>query len=273
MESAVERSPGHCTSMGTAGTMVTLAEALGMAPAGSSAIPAMDSRRIVMARDVGEYIMAAVEEDLRPSQIMTTGAFRNAVRVLATIDGAANGVIHLLAAAGRLDVDFKLADFDELSTTTPVLLNLRPSGQYYYNDFFNAGGVPALLNAMGDLIASRAADRSRAARSATRSEAPRSSTTASSARWTSRSPRRRASRCSTAISPRRCDHPGGRRLAGAVSHRGRAVVFTSKEDQDEQLYKPDFDIRPGDIVVVLGGGPKGSAGMPEYGRIQFPTSC
>ena len=93
--------------MGTAGTMVTIAEALGMAPAGSSAIPAVDSRRLAMCRDVGEIIMRAVDEDLRPSQIMTTEALENAVRVLATIDGAANAVIHLLAIAGRLDVEFR----------------------------------------------------------------------------------------------------------------------------------------------------------------------
>ena len=100
LERSLERSPGHCSTMGTAGTMVTLAEALGMAPAGSSVIPAVDSRRIAMTRDVGEYMMQAVAADLRPSQIMTTEAFENAVRVLATIDGAANAVIHLLAVAG-----------------------------------------------------------------------------------------------------------------------------------------------------------------------------
>ena len=270
MESAVERSPGHCTSMGTAGTMVTLAEALGMAPAGSSAIPAMDSRRIVMARDVGEYIMAAVEKDLRPSQIMTTGAFRNAVRVLATIDGAANGVIHLLAAAGRLDVDFKLADFDELSTTTPVLLNLRPSGQYYYNDFFNAGGVPALLNAMGDLI-----DREQLTVTGRTLGDEIGGAEILDDRVIGTLDKPIAPPQGIAVLHGNLAPDGAIIRAGVaspelLSHRGRAVVFTSKEEQDEQLYKPDFDIRPGDVVVVLGGGPKGSAGMPEYGRIQVP---
>lgn len=270
MESAVERTAGHCTSMGTAGTMVTLAEALGMAPAGSSAIPALDSRRIVMTRDVGEMIMAAVEDDLRPSQIMTTGAFRNAVRVLATIDGAANGVIHLLAVAGRLNVDFKLADFDELSTTTPVLLNLRPSGQYYYNDFFNAGGVPALLNAMGHLI-----DREQLTVTGRTLGDEIKGAEILDDRVIGTLDKPIAAPQGIAVLHGNLAPDGAIIRAGVASpelltHRGRAVVFSSKEEQDEQLYKPDFDIRPGDVVVVLNGGPKGSAGMPEYGRIQVP---
>jgi dihydroxy-acid dehydratase len=270
MECAVERTAGHCTSMGTAGTMVTLAEALGMAPAGSSAIPALDSRRIAMTRDVGEMIMAAVENDLRPSQIMTTEAFRNAVRVLATIDGAANAVIHLLAVAGRLDVDFALADFDELSTSTPVLLNMRPSGQYYYTDFFNAGGVPALLNAMGELI-----DREQLTVTGRTLGAEIENAEILDDRVIGTLAKPISSPQGIAVLRGNLAPDGAIIRAGVASpellnHRGRAVVFSSKEEQDELLYKPDFDVRPGDVIVVLGGGPKGSAGMPEYGRIQVP---
>ena len=270
LESSLERSPGHCSTMGTAGTMVTLAEALGMAPAGSSAIPAVDSRRIAMTRDVGEHIMRAVEEDLRPAQIMTTRAFENAVRVLATIDGAANAVIHLLAIAGRLDVDFTLADVDRISTVTPVLLNLRPSGQYYYNDFFNAGGVPALMNALGDLIH--------------RDQITVTGRTLGEeiSGVESRDPRVIGSLDAPIAPPQGIAvlhgnlAPDGAIIRTGVAsqhlltHRGRAVVFQSKQEQDELLYEPDFDIRAGDVVVVLGGGPKGSVGMPEYGRIQVP---
>lgn len=270
MESAVERSPGHCTSMGTAGTMVTIAEALGMAPAGSSAIPAVDSRRIAMTRDVGDHIVRAVADDLRPSQIMTRKAFENAVRVLATIDGAANAVIHLLAVAGRLDVDFDLADFDRLSTTTPVLLNLRPSGQYYYTDFYNAGGVPALLNSMGALIHR---DELTVTGRTLGEEIAGAKIEDDRVIGTLDKPIAEPQGISVLhgnLAPDGAIIRAGVASPELLQHRGRAVVFRSKEEQEAQLYEPDFDIRPGDVVVVLNGGPKGSVGMPEYGRIQVP---
>ena len=270
LEISLERSPGHCSTMGTAGTMVTMAEALGMAPAGSSAIPAVDSRRLAMTRDAGDHIMRAVERDLRPSQIMTDAAFENAVRTLAAIDGAANAVIHLLALAGRLDVSFGLADFDRLSTTTPVLLNLRPSGQYYYNDFFNAGGVPALLGAMGDLV-----HRDVVTITGRSLGEEIAGATSKDARVIGTLQQPIAPPQGLAVLHGNLAPDGAIIRVGVASpellqHRGRAVVFESKQEQDDLLYKPDFDIRPGDVVVVLGGGPRGSAGMPEYGRIQVP---
>jgi dihydroxy-acid dehydratase len=270
LESSLERSPGHCSTMGTAGTMVTLAEALGMAPPGSSAIPAVDSRRITMTRDVGEYIMTAVAEDLRPSAIMTTEAFENAVRVLATIDGAANAVIHLLAVAGRLDVDFTLADFDRFSTTTPVLLNIRPSGKYYYNDFFNAGGVPALLNAMGDLIHHDQLTVTGRTLGEEIADAEILDDRVIGTLDNPIAPPQGIAVLHGNLAPDGAIVRPGVASPELLKHRGRAVVFQSKEEQDEQLYLPDFDIRPGDVVVVLNGGPKGSAGMPEYGRVQVP---
>jgi L-arabonate dehydrase len=270
MELSVERTPGHCTTMGTAGTMVTLAEALGMAPAGSSAIPAVDSRRGAMCREVGEYIMQAVETDLRPSQIMTRPAFENAVRVLATVDGSANAVLHLLAIAGRLDVDFKLADFDDLSSTTPVLLNLRPSGEYYYNDFFNAGGVPALLNALGPLIHRDQITVTGRTLGDEITDAVIKDERVIGTLDHPISPPHGIAVLRGNIAPDGAIIRTGVASPELLQHRGRAVVFDSKEQQEEQLYDPDFDIRPGDVVIVLGGGPKGSAGMPEYGRIQVP---
>lgn len=271
LEESLERSPGHCSTMGTAGTMVTLAEALGMAPAGSSAIPAVDSRRLAMTRDVGDLIMQAVDDDLRPSQIMTTAAFENAVRVLAAIDGAANAVIHLLAVAGRLDVEFRLADFDRLSADTPVLLNVRPSGKYYYNDFFNAGGVPALLNAMGDLI-----DRDVLTVTGRTLGTEIVDATIDDDRVIGTidqpiGPPRGIAVLHGNLAPDGAILRTGVASPDLLTHRGRAVVFASKEEQDAQLYESDFDIRPGDVVVVLNGGPRGSAGMPEYGRIQVPA--
>ncbi|WP_375479784.1 dihydroxy-acid dehydratase [uncultured Jatrophihabitans sp.] len=270
LECSLERSPGHCSTMGTAGTMTTLAEALGMAPAGSSAIPAVDSRRLAMCRDVGELIMHAVADDLRPSHVMTSDAFRNAVRVLAAIDGSANGVLHLLAIAGRLDVDLKLIDFDELSATTPVLLNMRPSGQFYYTDFFNAGGVPALMNALGPLLNREVLTvTGRTLGAEIDGAVIRDERVIGTLENPVSAPRGIAVLTGN-LAPDGAIVRTGVASPALLTHRGRAVVFQSKEEQDEQLYKPDFDIRPGDVVVVLNGGPRGSAGMPETARIQVP---
>ena len=271
LEASLERSPGHCSTMGTTGTMVTIAEALGMAVPGSSAIPAVDSRRLAMCRDVGEYVLQAVAEDLRPSRIMTTAAFHNAVRVLGAVDGAANAVIHLLAVAGRLGVDFRLADVDRLSTTTPVLLNLRPSGEFYYTDFFNAGGVPALLNALGPLV-------DREALTVTGrtlgEEIGGAKITDERVIGTLTKPvaePRGIAVLHGNLAPDGAILRVGVASPGLLQHRGRAVVFASKQEQERQLYDPDFDIRPDDVVVVLGGGPHGSVGMPEVGRVQVPA--
>jgi dihydroxyacid dehydratase/phosphogluconate dehydratase len=216
-------------------------------------------------------VLHAVENDLRPSQIMTTAAFRNAVRVLAAVDGAANAVIHLVAVAGRLDVDFSLDDFDELSTTTPVLLNLRPSGEYYYTDFFNAGGVPALMNALGPLI-----DRNVLTVTGRTIGSHLEGAEIRDDQVIGTLDRPIAPPAGIAVLHGNIAPDGAIIRAGVASselltHRGRAVVFGSKEELDATLFDPDFDIRPGDVVVVLGGGPRGSAGMPEYGRIQVPA--
>ena len=270
LESSVERTPGHCSTMGTAGTMVTLAEALGMAPVGSSAIPAVDSRRLAMTRNVGEQIMHAVADDLRPSQVLTREAFENAVRVLATIDGAANAVIHLLAVAGRLDVEFSLADFDRLSADTPVLLNLRPSGEYYYNDFFNAGGVPALLNAMGDLLHRNVLTVTGRSLGEEIANAEIADDRVIGTLDRPVAPPRGIAVLHGNLAPGGAIIRVGVASSNLLVHRGRAVVFASKQEQEDLLYQPGFDIRPGDVVVVLNGGPRAS-GMPEYGRIQVPA--
>ena len=269
LENSLERSPGHCSTMGTAATMAVIAEAIGMAPSGSCAIPAVDSRRIAMARNVGEYIMQLVEDDLRPTQIMSAQALDNAIRALATIDGSSAAVMHLLAIAGRLGIELKLERFDELSTTTPVLLNLRPSGDYYMNDFFNAGGVPALLNALGDLIhrdiitvtgrtlGEEIAD--------SKIEDPRVIGTPDAPI----SAPRGISVLFGNIAPDGAIIRTGVASPDLLVHRGRAVVFDGKAELDAKLYDPHFDIRPGDVVVLRGEGPRGS-GMPESGRIPMP---
>ncbi|MGE0282809.1 MAG: dihydroxy-acid dehydratase [Rhizobiaceae bacterium] len=269
LENSLERSPGHCSTMGTASTMAVIAEAIGMAPAGSCTIPAVDSRRLAMSRDVGEYIMRLVLDDIRPRQIMTATALDNAIRSMAAVDGSSAAVMHLLALAGRLGIDLPLKRFDELSTATPVLLNLKPSGQYYMNDFFNAGGVPAMLNAMGPLIHRNALTVTQRTLGEEVEQAKILDRRVIATPEEPVSEPRGIAVLYGNIAPDGCIIRIGVASPELLVHRGRAVVFDNREDLDTRLYAPDFDIRPGDVVVLRGEGPRGS-GMPESGRIAVP---
>ncbi|MGH9824600.1 MAG: dihydroxy-acid dehydratase, partial [Blastocatellia bacterium] len=151
-ESCMSRSAGHCMTMGTASTMACLVEALGIAMPGNAAIPAVDSRRYTLAHLVGSRIVEMVREDLRMSKVLTRKAFENAVRAVNAIGGSTNAVIHLLAIAGRIGVDFSLDDWDRLGRGLPCLVNLMPSGKYLMEDFYYAGGLPAVLRELGDLV-------------------------------------------------------------------------------------------------------------------------
>src|SRR5262249_12916955 len=151
-ESCMSRSAGHCMTMGTASTMASMVEALGMGMPQNAAIPAVDSRRCTMAHMAGRRIVEMVNEDLRMSKILTLAAFENAIRVLGAIGGSTNAVIHLLAIAGRIGIKLTLDDFDRLGRRVPCIVNLMPSGKYLMEDFYYAGGVPAVIRELGDLI-------------------------------------------------------------------------------------------------------------------------
>src|SRR6187551_1363221 len=144
-ESCMSRSAGHCMTMGTASTMACMVESLGMSLSGAAAIPAVDSRKKVLAHLSGRRIVEMVKEDLRISKILTRKAFENAIMVNAAVGGSSNFIIHLTAIAGRIGVDLKLEDFDKLGSKIPLLLNLKPSGKYLMEDFYYAGGLPVVL--------------------------------------------------------------------------------------------------------------------------------
>ena len=152
IEGCMVRSHGHCTVMGTASTMASIAEALGMTLPHNAAIPAVDSRRASLAERSGKRAVEMAIANLRPSQIMTKEAFENAVTVDMAIGGSTNAVVHLLAIAGRLGIDLKLEDFDRISRRTPFLVNVRPSGKHLMEDFFYAGGLPAVLRELLPLL-------------------------------------------------------------------------------------------------------------------------
>ncbi|MBV9266387.1 MAG: dihydroxy-acid dehydratase, partial [Acidobacteriaceae bacterium] len=152
IEGGIARSSGHCGVMGTASTMACMAEALGMTLTGCASIPAADSRRLAIAEQSGRRAVEMVAEDLRPSRILTREAFENAITVDMAIGGSTNAVVHLIAIAGRLGVKLGLDDFDAISRRTPCIANVKPSGEYVMEDFFYAGGLPALMREIDDLL-------------------------------------------------------------------------------------------------------------------------
>ncbi len=152
IEGCIARTAGHCAVMGTASTMTSLAEALGMTLPGCANIPAPDSRRLAMAELSGRAVVDMIESGLKPSRIMTRAAFENAITVLMALGGSTNAVIHLIAIAGRLGIDLTLEDFDRVSRRTPCIVNVKPSGEYLMEDLFYAGGVPAVMNRIQDLL-------------------------------------------------------------------------------------------------------------------------
>jgi dihydroxy-acid dehydratase len=266
---ALERSPGHCNVMGTASTMAVLAEAIGMAPIGTAAIPAVDSRRLARARDTGELIMRLVAEDVRPTQIMTAAALDNAIRVLAAVDGSSNAVLHLLAIAGRLGIDLPRERFDKLSHETPVLVNLRPAGEFYMEDFFNAGGGAALLNSLSPSLDDAPTVTGQSIGEAAafgRIEDPRVIGTLEEPI----APPRGVAVVRGNIAPDGAIIRLGVASPHLLTHRGRAVVFESQVELEEQLYDPAFDIRAGDVLVLRGEGPTSSAGMAGRNFIAVP---
>jgi dihydroxyacid dehydratase/phosphogluconate dehydratase len=152
IEQCIARSPGHCMTMGTASTMTSAAEALGLTLPGAASIPAADSRHAVMAAQTGKRIVQMVWEDLRPSEILTEAAFRNAITTVLAIGGSTNAIIHLIAMARRAGLALGLDDFEVLARRTPLLANIRPAGAYLMEDFYYAGGLRALLNNLRDLL-------------------------------------------------------------------------------------------------------------------------
>ncbi|HEY7968413.1 MAG TPA: IlvD/Edd family dehydratase [Candidatus Limnocylindrales bacterium] len=270
-ESGMCRSDGHCSPMGTASTMACLTEALGMAPSGSAAIPAVDSRRRHVAERAGAQIIDLVAAGTRPSDIMTRAAFENAIRTLHAVGGSTNAVIHLVAIAGRLGVDLPIDLFDELAASTPLLVNIKPSGAYLMEDFYYAGGLPAVHAQMTDLLHLDA----RTVTGRTMGEAILG---ASIVNDDVIRPRDRALLSGGSLAILRgslC--PDGAVLkvsaasSGLLQHEGRAVVFPDVNELHATIDDPALEIQPDDVLVLQNGGPVGAPGMPEFGHLPMPS--
>ena len=269
-EAAQSRSNGHCMTMGTASTMASMAEALGIAPSGNAAIPAVDSRRYALAQLAGRRIVELVREDVRMSRILTREAFENAIRVNAAIGGSTNAVVHLLAIAGRIGVPLELDDFDRLGHDLPLLVDLQPSGRFLMEDFYYAGGVPRVVRELGDRIHGAALTVTGKTIGEATADAP----------------------CWNREVIRTVDEPvkthagiavlrGNLAPNGAVikpsaatpsllTHRGRAVVFEDIEDYKARIDDPNLDVDESCVLVLKGAGPRGYPGMPEVGNLPLP---
>ncbi|MBT9382870.1 dihydroxy-acid dehydratase [Pseudooceanicola sp. CBS1P-1] len=272
-EQSMSRSTGTCNTMGTASTMASMAEALGMALSGNAAIPAVDSRRRVMAQMSGRRIVQMVKDDLKPSDIMTKQAFENAIRTNGAIGGSTNAVIHLLAIAGRLDgVDLTLDDWDRCGRDVATIVNLMPSGKYLMEEFFYAGGLPVVLKRLGEsgLLHKDAL------------------TVSGDTIWDEVKdvvnwnedvilPAERPLRDHGGIAVLKGNlAPNGAVLKPSAAsphlmqHRGRAVVFEDIDDYKAKIEDPDLDIDETCVMVLKNCGPKGYPGMSEVGNMGLP---
>jgi len=269
-ESAMSRSPGHCMTMGTASTMASMAEALGVTLPGNAAYPAVDARRSRLARLTGRRAVAMVHEEMRLSKILTREAFINAIRVNAAIGGSTNAVIHLLAIAGRVGVDLTLDDWDSFGKGVPTLLNLMPSGKYLMEDFCYAGGVPALQNEIRDVLNLDVLT----ATGQTLGERLENVENFNSDVIRSRE---NALVDEGGIAVLRGNlAPGGAVIKPSAAtpalmkHRGRAVVFGSIEEYKARIDDPALDVDENSVLVLQNCGPKGYPGMAEVGNMALP---
>ncbi len=269
-ENAMSRSPGHCTTMGTASTMAAMAEALGVALPGNAAHPAVDANRARLAQMTGRRIVGMVREDLRLSAILTRDAFANAVKVNGAVGGSTNAVVHLLAIAGRVGAELTLDDWDRWGQGVPTLLDLMPSGRHLMEDFCYAGGLPALMKEISGLL--RLDAPTVTGRSVGENIAGAETFDAEVIRPLSRP---LAAEGGIAVLRGNLAPDGAIIKPSAASphlmrHEGRAVVFDTIEDYKRRVDDPGLDIDEGCVMVLRNCGPKGYPGMAEVGNMALP---
>ncbi len=272
IEACLSRSAGHCMVMGTASTMAAMAETLGLALPGNAAIPAPDSRRLALAELSGRRaVEIALARGPKPSEILTAAAFDNAIRADMALGGSTNAIVHLVAIAGRAGIPLPLRRFDDLSRTTPLLANVRPSGKHLMEDFYYAGGVPAVLRELLPMLDGTARNVNGRSLAENVADAPCHD-------------RDIIRPLSLPLQPEGgtvilfgnlC--PGGAVLkqsaasAHLMVHRGRAVVFEDHRDLERRIDDPALPIDETSVLVLKQAGPKGGPGMPEWGAAPVPA--
>ncbi len=269
-EAGMSRSPGTCMTMGTASTIASLVEAMGLSLSGNASIPGVDARRKALSHLTGRRIVQLVKEDKRLSRFLTRKAFENAIRVLAAIGGSTNAVIHLLAIAGRAGVPLSLDDFDTLSEGVPLIANLQPSGKYLMEDFDYAGGVPVIMKnisdrlhlgevsvsgeSVGDIIKKANCYNEEVITSCKKPVKEQSGI------WVLRGN----------LAPKGAVIKPSAASPALTKHKGKAVVFENIEEFKNNIDKPSLEIDENSILVLKGVGPKGYPGMPEVGNMPLP---
>jgi dihydroxy-acid dehydratase len=269
-EIGVARSAGHCMTMGTASTMACMVEALGLTLPGAAAIPAVDSRKKVMAQLSGRRIVEMVKEHMNLSKILTREAFENSIIVNAAVGGSTNFIIHLLAIAGRIGVELKLEDFDRLGSNIPLLVNLKPSGKYLMEDFFYAGGLPVVIKELKKYLHNNALTING------KSIGENNITPVcynNDVIATVDSPLQECAGIAV-LKGNLCEKGAVIKPSAAtkqlMKHRGPAVVFETIEDYHARIDDPELDIDENSVIVLKNVGPVGYAGMPEVGNVDLP---
>lgn len=269
-EASMARSPGHCNTMGTASTMASMAEALGLSLPGNAAIPAVDSRRRLLAQDSGRRAVELVHQDLRMSKVVTRESFENAIKVNAAIGGSTNAVLHLLSLAGRLEVPLTLEEFGPLVAGVPLIVDLMPAGRFLMEDLFYAGGLPAVLNELLDILDAKAM---------TVTGRTIGENIAGAEAWN----RDVIRTMNDPVLPdagitvlRGNLAPDGAVIKPAAAspqllqHTGPALVFESMDDFRARIDDPDLPVDENTVLVLRHSGPRGFPGMPEVGNLPLP---
>ncbi|HEX2730729.1 MAG TPA: IlvD/Edd family dehydratase [Polyangiaceae bacterium] len=269
-EACMSRSAGHCMTMGTASTMASMVEALGMGLPSNAAIPAADSRRLVLAHMAGQRIVEMVHQDLKMSRILTREAFENAIVVNGAIGGSTNAIVHHLAIAGRIGVDVTLDDWDRLGREVPCLVDLMPSGKYLMEDFFYAGGVPAVVRALEPFIRKQVLTVNGQSLWDNCKDAENFNAQVIRTLEAPFSPQGGIVVLRGNLAPNGAVLKPSAATASLMQHTGRAVAFENIEDYKARIDDPALDIEPDDIMVLKNCGPKGYAGFPEVGNMALP---
>jgi L-arabonate dehydrase len=267
-EACMSRSRGHCNTMGTASTMACMAEALGMTLPGNAAIPAADSRRNRLAQLSGRRAVEMVKSGLTIDKVLTRAAFENAILALSAIGGSTNAVVHLLALAGRVGVPLSLHDFETVGSDAPCLVNLMPSGRYLMEDFYYAGGLPAVLRELqsGGLLRNSALTVNGQEIGENVRKAPNYNATVISKISAPFKPAAGIVVLRGNLAPEGAVIKPAAATPALFKHKGRAVVFSSIEDFKARIDSPDLDVDATSILVLQGVGPRGYPGMPEVRR-------